>query len=323
MPDRGDNNEEAEDLTDLLAAFLKLTVSPVGTNSLEVIKKLLAVAEDVSSLTNKNLEDLTSTDISNDVTDSILKTSKTASIKRLADGLDDIGEFKKTTLDGLDAELLDTSLKIRPASIHLSDDDVKIAGTGRRITHAGTHTLSNTADEVVDILRSGRNNDLRVVLIDENAKNFSDILTSVVEVLVLPFGGNILEEIDELTTMSEDVHDFVLDESHDLTVLDFLDDLDDRFSSLLNTTSLEGISDLLDTVGKGEETFNDRLYAKSLDTVSDKLDTIIEIRSHVSDIPDASAGITHDNIETISNTLEESKNIFLALDLAVLFKLGA
>jgi len=28
MPSRGDNDEEADDLTDLLAALLKLTVSP-------------------------------------------------------------------------------------------------------------------------------------------------------------------------------------------------------------------------------------------------------------------------------------------------------
>jgi len=322
MSDRGDNNEEAEDLTDLLTTILELTIGPISTNSLEVIKKLLAMAENVSSLTNENLEDLTSTDISDDVTDSILKTSKTASIKRLADGFNDISKLKKSTLDGLNAQLLDTSLKIRPASIHLSDDDVNVTGAARRITHAGAHAFSNTTDEVEDILRSRRSSDLLIVLIDENAEDLSDILTSLVEVLVLPIRGDSLEELDELTTMRQDVHDFILDESHDLTTLDLFDDLVDRSSHLFNTTSLEGISKLLNTISKGKETFHDRLYAEGLDTVSNKLDTIIEIAGHVGDILDASSRITHDNIETISNTLDESKNIFLAFDFAVLIKLS-
>jgi len=319
---RWDDDKEADDLTDLLTAVLKLTVSPEGSNSLEVIKELLSVAENVCNLTDKNLEDLTSTDISNDVTDGLLKVSKTASFEGLADGLDGISKLLKSTFDGLDAQLLDTSLKIRPGSVHLSNDDVNVTGTSRRITHAGSHTLSNTADEAVDILRSSRDSDLLIVLIDEDAKDLTNIFTSSIEVLVLPFRGNILEEVDELTTVRKNVHDFVLDECHDLTFLDFSDDLDDRLSNLLETAVLETVGKLLNTISKSEKTLHDRLYTKVLDTISNKLNSVIEITSHIVDILDASSRITHNNIETISNTLEEVDHILLALDLAVLSKLG-
>jgi len=319
---RGDDNEETDDLTDLLAALLELSVSPEVSNSLEVVEKLLAVAEDVTSLTDEDLEDLTSTDVSDDVTDGALKARKTAGVHGLADGLDGISELLKSTLDGLDAELLETGLKIGPGSIHLSNDDVEIAGAARGITHAGAHALSNTTDKLVHVLSRRSNGDLVVLLVDEDAEDLSHILTGAVEVLGLPFGGDVLEEVDELTTVTEDVHDLVLDESHDLAVLDLLDDLDDILGGLLDTASLESVGKLLNTVGKGEEALHDSLHVKSLDTVSNKLNTIIEIASHVSNISHASGGVAHHNVETISDTLEEGNNVLLALKLAITSKLS-
>jgi len=316
-----DDDEEADDLTDLLAALLIGALSPVVGNILEVLEELGAVAENVDSLTSDDLEDLTSTDISNDVPDSLLKASKTASVEGVGDGLDSIGKLEESTLYGLDVDLLDASQKIRPGSVHVSNDDVDVTGAARRITHGGTHTLSNTADQLEHILGAGRSSDLSVVLVDEDAEDLSDVLTSSVEVLFLPLSADVLEEVDELAAMAEDVHDLVLDESLDLTVLDLTHDLDDGISHLLDTASLEGVGDLLNTISKGKETLHDRLDVEVLDTIGDKLESIIEVAGHVGDIPDAGGGITHDNVETNSNTLEEVDDVLLGLNLAVHFEL--
>jgi len=321
MTGGGDDNKEADDLTDLLTALLEGALSPEVGDSLEVLDKLLAVAEDVAGLTSDNLEDLTSLDFGNKFSDGLLKSSKTASLEGLGDGLDGISKLKKSTLDGLDADLLDTSLKIRPGSVHISDDDIDVTSTARGITHAVAQALSNTTDQLVNVSGGGRDIDLSVVLIDEDAKDFTNILTSLVEVLGLPLSANVLEQVDELTTMGPDVHNLVLDEGLDLTRLDLSDDLDDGLSHLLKTTSLESISKLLNTISKGKETLHDSLNIKSLDTVRNQLNSIIEITSHVLDVPDTGGGITHDNIKTNSNTLKESKNILLALDAAILLKL--
>jgi len=321
MLSRGDDNEEADDLTDLLAALLEGASSPEGGNRLEVVDELLAVAEDVDSLTSNDLEDLTGTDVSDDVPDGLLETSKTASIKGLGDSLDSISKLKKSTLDGLDAQLLDASLKIRPAGVHVSDDDIDVTGAGRGIAHAGAHTLSNTADESVDVSGGGRNGNLSVVLVDEDAEDLSHILTSAVEVLGLPLSGDVLEQVDELTAVRPDVHDLVPDEGLDLTRLDLSDDLVDGISSLLDTASLEGISELLDTVSKGEKTLHDSLDVEGLDTVSDLLNGIIEVADHSGHILNTGSGIAHDDVETIGNTLEEIHNILLALKLAITLKL--
>jgi len=323
MHGRGDDNEEADDLTDLLAAILKLAVGPEVGNRLEVVKKLLAVAEDVSSLTDEDLEDLAGANIADNIANGRLEARQTASIHGLTDGLDSISKLKKSTLDGLNAQLLDASLEIRPGSIHLTDDNIKVTGAARGIAHAGAHTLSDTTDEQKHIVGRRSNSDLSVILIDKDAKDFSDIRTSSIEVTILPLSCNVLEELDELTTMREDVHDLVLDESHDLTVPDLLDDLDDRISSLLNAASPEGISNLLNTVGKGEEALHDGLNAEGLDTVSDELNTVVEVSSHVRKVPDASSGITHHNVEAISDTLEEVENILLGLEPAVLIEISS
>jgi len=316
-----DDDEEADDLTDLLAALLIGALGPEVGNILEVLEELSAVAEDVDSLTSNDLEDLASTDISDDVPDSLLKASKTASVEGLGDGLDSIGKLEESTLDGLDVDLLDTSLKIRPGSVHVGDDNIDITSTARRITHGGTHSLSNTADQLENVVGARRSIDLSVVLVDENAKNLSDVLTSSVEVLSLPLSANVLEEVNELATMAEDVNDLVLDKSLDLTVLDLTHDLDDGISHLLNTASLEGISKLLNTISKGKETLHDRLDVEVLDTIGNKLESVIEIAGHVGNILDTGGGITHDNIKTNSNTLKEVNDIFLRLNLTVLFKL--
>jgi len=321
MPCRGDDNKEADDLTDLLTAFLEGTIIPEGGDRLEVIDKLMTVAIDVDSLTSKNLEDLTSTDIRNDVPDGLLKTSKTTGLEGIGNGIDSISKLEKSTLDGLDVELLDTVDEINNARIHVTDDLVDVTGTARRITHLRAHTLSNTADQLESVIRSDVLGGAKVVLIDEDAKDLSDVLTGSVELLLLPGGGDILEEADEVCAVGDDVHDLVLDESLNLTVLDLSDDLDDGFSHLLKTASLESISKLLDTVGKGKEALNDRLDTKVLDTVSNKLEGIIEVAGHVGDVLNTGGGIAHDDIKTNSNTLQEGDNILLGAELTVLIEL--
>jgi len=321
MLGRGDDNKEADDLTDLLAALLEGTSSPEVSNILEVLNELSAVAEDVDGLTSNDLEDLASTDVSNDVTDSLLKASKTASLEGVGDGLDGVGKLKKSTLDSLDVELLDASEEVGPAGIHVSDDDVDVTGAARGVTHRGAHALSNTADQLVDIGRGGRLVNLSVVLVQEDAEDLSDVLTSAVEVASLPGGSKILEELDQITAVRPDVHDLVLDESLELALLDLSDDLDDGVSSLLEAASLETVSKLLNTVSKGEEALHDRLNTEGLDAVSDQLDGVVEVASHVGDVPHTGGGIAHDDIKAVGNTLQEGDDIILGGHLTILVKL--
>ena len=97
MHRRGNDNEEADDLTDLLAAILKLAVGPEVGNRLEVVKKLLAMAEDVTSLTDDDLEDLAVANIADNLADGRLEARQTAGIHGLTDGLDSISKLKKST----------------------------------------------------------------------------------------------------------------------------------------------------------------------------------------------------------------------------------
>jgi len=322
MLSRGDDDEEADDLTDLLTALLEATVGPEGGDRLEVVKELSAVAEDVDSLTSNDLEDLASTDVSDDVPDGLLETGQTAGLEGLGDGLDGIGKLKKSTLDGLDAKLLDASPEVGPGSVHVSDDDVDVTGAARGIAHGRAHALSDTADESVDVSRGGRNIDLSFVLIDEDAENLTNSTASTVVVLGLPVSDHLLEDLDELAAVRPDVHDLVLDEGLDLSGLDLGHDLDDGVGSLLEAAGLEGVGQLLNTVSKGKEALHDRLDVEGLDAVSDQLDGVVEVASHVGDIPDTGSGVAHDHIKADRDTLEEIEDVILGLHLAVLLELG-
>lgn len=308
---RGDLDDEGDDGADLLARLLVLTSPPVVGDALKVVDELRAVAEDVDSLASDDLESLSVADVLDDFADGLLEVLETAGRHRVSDLLDAVGKLSESTADGADADALDAVEEVVPGSVEVSDDLVDVLSADRRIAHGATEALSDTADKRVDVSRS----DLwavHAVLVDEDSKDLTGVLTKSVVVVLLEARVEGLEELDKLTAVSKDVHDLVLDESLDVTAADLSNDAEDVLSGLDDAAVLEGSDELLDTISKLHETVGDLSDLDVADAVSDLLSTSLEISNKILDVLDAGLGVAHDDIKSIGKALEEGDGVGLA-----------
>jgi len=310
---RGDLDDEADDLTDLLARVLELSFLPEVSDALKVLDELRAVAEDVDSLTSNDLENLSVADVLDDLADGLLEVLETAGRHRVGDLLNAAGKLGKSTADGADADTLDAVEEVLPGSVKVADDAVDVLGAEGRIAHRAAQALSNTANKGVDVSRSDLGA-VEAVVVDEDGKDLTGVLTESVVVAGLEAAVEGLEEVDKLTTVAVDVHNLVLDEGLDVAAADLSDNADDVLGRLDHATVLEGSSELLNTVSKVHEALSDLRNAESADAMTNELGTLLKVGGKVLHVTDAGRGIAHDNVKAIGKALNKVENVSLTVE---------
>jgi len=310
---RGDLDDEADDFADLLARVLELSFLPEVSDALKVVDELRAMAEDVDSLTSNDLENLSVADVLDDLADGLLEVLETAGRHRISDLLNAAGKLSQSTADGTDADALDAVKKVLPGSVKVSDDAVDVLGAERRIAHRATQALSNTTNEAVDVSRSDLST-VEVVVVDEDGKDLTGVLTESVVIVGLEAAVERPEEVDKLTAMAKDVHNLVLDEGLDVATADLSDNADDVLGRLDNAAVLEGSSKLLNTVSKVQETLGNLRHTERTDAMTNVVGTKLKVGGKVLHITDAGRGIAHDNVKAIGKALDKVQNISLTAE---------